>query len=144
VPVKKELHKAVLGTGLAIVGAGFATVYWIGPSSGISVFVTFGLLLALLFLVKQGAKWQLFRQSRTLGLPFPLVSSRWDVRGIVKGLVYILGSLAWVACVGFGIKFNILGVGAFPVLAALLLLLPFCALLVVGLFLLIRSVISRN
>jgi hypothetical protein len=139
--MKPDLRKSLLRVAMLVVALCGVAVYWFWYPSNLSAYATFLLVIVMLLLMKQAAKWQMFQLSTNF--PIPQVQAKWDVRSIRNGLLCLVAMAAWCACAAVGIKYRLFD--ALPVpLALFLVLAPFATLLVLGIFFVLRGILGRN
>lgn len=133
-------RRALLFAGAMGVVAGIIAVRWLELSGYVVLLATLILVAAFVLLLRLATRWHLLRQDSGLTLTQLGRSSA----PFFKGLAFVLGSLAWITCIGFGIKYNVFDIASSPIVAAFLVILPFFAFLVIGLILVARSFLSRR
>jgi hypothetical protein len=140
--MKQDQRKKVLAAALLALAICGVTVHWIWYPSKLSTYATLLLVVALLLLMKQGAKWQLFTLSSTFPIPIPQVRSRWTLRAIGKGLLCFLAAFAWGGLVAVGIKLHVIDDVSMAV--GWLLISPSIALIGAGMFLMVKGLFADN
>jgi hypothetical protein len=140
--MKQDPRQKLLVVALLVVASCGVAVHWLWSPSKLSTYATLMLVVALLVLMKQAAKWRLFQPSRTLPTSIPQVNSRWTLRTIGKGLVCFLAAFAWGGLIAVGIKLHV--IDDVSIAVGWLLLSPAIALIAAGMFLMVRGAFSGS
>jgi hypothetical protein len=141
-PIKQSSRKVLLAAALLVVAVCGIAVHLLWYPSKVATYATLLLVVAMLLLMKQAAKWQIFQLSSTFPIAIPQVGPQWNLRTLGQGLLCFLGAFAWGGLVGLGIKFRIIDDVSIPI--GWLLISPALGLIAVGMFLMVRGVFSRG
>jgi len=142
--MKSSLRKKLLTLAVTAVGVCGVAAHWLWYPSKLSTYVTLLLVVSLLLIMRQAAKWQLFQLSSAFPIPIAQVKPQWNFHSIGMGALCVLAALAWAGILAFGIKRHVLDDISMPV--AWLVVSPSLILIVMGVFLIARGMLglTRN
>ena len=134
--VNPALRKNLLTLALLVVCVGGVATHWLPKT--VAPYGTMAFVAALLLLMKQAAKWQLFQLPPNSPRWIPQVKARWNLRALVIGILCFPAAIAWVVCVAIGIRLHLLD--DVSLTAAWLLLSPSGVLMLLGVFFMAKGI----